>query len=571
MPLTRADYEKRIDQAAGRVPADLVIKNVRILDTASGVIRDGEIAIGGDTVVGTFETYQGVDEIDAGGRVAMPGFIDAHLHIESSMVTPAEFEKVALPRGTTTAVCDPHEIANVLGLDGICFFLESALRMAMTLRVNLSSCVPATDLETSGARLEAADLMSVATHPAVLGLAEVMNFPGVIMKDEGLLAKLVAFQDRPIDGHAPLLRGRDLNAYLASGIGSDHECTLYDEAAEKLAKGMHIFLREGSVAKNVAALAPLVTDATWMRCAFCTDDRNPLEIIEDGHIDYALRKAIRNGAAPVPALRAATLGAALAFGLTDRGIIAPGKRADIVLLDDVHEVAVERVICGGQLVEASLFEGQNPPQPVGYGSVKRAEVRAGDFAMRADRNQLDVIGVTEGAIITDHLQATPSCVDGAWQADPAEDLLKLAVLERHGVNGNKGLGFVKGFGAISGAIGVSVGHDSHNLIIVGSNDDEMALAANRLIELQGGAVVAAQGRIKAELGLPIAGLMSDRSFEEVTDDLRSIREAGRAIGCKLPEPILQLSFLALPVIPHLKLTDRGLVAATETGLSLLAD
>ncbi len=571
MPLSRADYEKLIDQAAGRVPADLVIRNARILDTASGVLREGDIAVCGDTIVGVYDRYEGREEIDAGGRVAVPGFIDAHLHIESSMVTPAEFEKVALPRGTTTALCDPHEIANVLGLDGIRYFLDSALEMVMTLRVNLSSCVPATDLETSGARLEAADLLSLAEHPAVLGLAEVMNFPGVIMNDAGLLAKLEAFQHRPIDGHAPLLRGLELNAYLAAGIGSDHECTTFEEAYEKLSKGMHIYLREGSVAKNVAALAPLVTESSWMRCAFCTDDRNPLEIIEDGHIDYALRKAIRNGAAPVPALRAATLGAALAFGLTDRGIIAPGKRADIVLLEDLQGIAVDRVICGGALVEPSVFERKKPPRPVGYGSVKRPPVAPEIFTMPARMESVEVIGVTEGSIITDRLRATPASSDGAWQADAAQDLLKLAVLERHGVNGNTGLGFVRGFGPIRGAIGVSVGHDSHNLIIIGSDDGDMAVAVNRLIELQGGAVVVSGGDVKAELALPVAGLMSDRTFQEVTYDLHSIRSAGRAIGCSLPEPILQLSFLALPVIPHLKLSDRGLVAATEKGLVLLGD
>ncbi len=569
MPLTCHDYARRIDQAAGRAPADLVIKNARILDTASGVIREGDIAICGDTIVGLYETYQGAEEINADGRIATPGFIDAHLHIESSMVTPGEFEKVVLPRGTTTAICDPHEIANALGLDGIRYFLEASLQMIMTLRVNLSSCVPATTLETAGARLEAPDLQSLAAHPAVLGLAEVMNFPGVIMKDPGILAKLEAFQDKPIDGHAPLVRGLDLNAYLAAGIGSDHECTLYDEALEKLSKGMHIYLREGSVAKNVAALAPLVTEATWMRCAFCTDDRNPLEIIEDGHIDFAIRKAIQHGAAPVPAFRAATLGAALAFGLTDRGIIAPGKRADILLLDDLHNVQVDSVICGGEPVTHRMFDTKTPPAPSGYGSVKRDGVDASEFRMPAETNTVEVIGVTEGAIITERLQATPLNENGLWRADPEKDLMKLAVLERHGLNGNIGRGFVKGFGPMQGAIGVSVGHDSHNLIVIGSDDEDMAIAANHLITLQGGAVVVASGVIKAELALPIAGLISDLDFQTVTLKLKDIRKASREIGCSLPEPTLQLSFLALPVIPHLKLTDQGLVAATADGLVLL--
>ena len=564
------DLARRIDQGLGTVPADLVVRNARILDVGTGEIRPtADIAIAGDTIVGTLEGYRGTREIDAQGRIVVPGFVDAHVHVESSMVTPAEFEKGVLPRGTTTAICDPHEMANVLGLPAIRYFLEASRSLAMTLRVNLSSCVPATELETAGARLEAQDLLPLAADPAVLGLAEVMNYPGVLAKDAGMLAKLAAFAARHKDGHAPLLRGRALNAYLATGIRTDHECTLPEEAAEKLAKGMHVLVREGSVAKNVAALAPLVTERSWSRLAFCTDDRNPLEIVEEGHVDFAVRKAIRHGAEPVAAYRAATLGAALAFGLADRGLVAPGRRADLVLLDDLEGVAVDRVICGGRLVEPRLFEGRSHPEPVGFGSVKRRPVVAADFATPASGPTGPVIGVVPHSLLTEHLTLEIGFRDGRRHADAARGIHKLAVLERHGVNGNIGRAFVRGFGPLEGAIATSIGHDCHNLIVVGDADADMALAVNRLIELQGGAVVARGGEVLAELPLPVAGLMSPRGFAFVEQRLKPLRAAARAVGCTLDEPILQLAFLPLPVIPHLKLTDRGLVAAGPGGLRLV--
>ncbi len=346
----------RIDQALAREPADLVIKNARLLNTATGRIEGPmDIAIAGDTIVGTHGVYEGQREVDARGRIVAPGFIDTHVHVESSMVVPAEFERGVLPCGTTTAICDPHEIANVVGLDGIRYFIEASRQLVMTLRVNLSSCVPATALETAGARLEADDLAPLMSDPAVIGLAELMNFPGVIHKDPGMLAKLEQFFGQHIDGHSPLLRASELNAYLAVGVSTDHECTSLAEAEEKLAKGMHILLREGSIAKNVTTLAPLVTDATWMRCAFCTDDRNPLEIREEGHIDHAMRLAIRAGAPVIPVYRAATLGAATAFGLRDRGVVAPGKRADLVILDDLDDVRVAEVIVGGRPAAAKSW------------------------------------------------------------------------------------------------------------------------------------------------------------------------------------------------------------------------
>ena len=551
---------RRIDQGAGREPADLVVRNARILNTATGTLDPaGDIAICGETIVGTGESYRGRREIDAGGRVAAPGFIDTHLHVESSLVLPAEFERGVLPRGTTTAICDPHEIANVLGLAGIRYFLEASQSLAMTLKVNLSSCVPATDLETSGAKLEAADLLPLSAHPAALGLAEVMNFPGVLAKDPGLLAKLEAFAGVHVDGHAPLLRGLPLNGYLAAGIRTDHECTLLEEAEEKLRKGMIVLLREGSIAKNVAALAPLLTELTWPRVAFCTDDRNPLEIAEEGHIDAAMRKAIAAGAPVIPVYRSASLAAATAFGLADRGVLAPGYRADLVLLDDLHAVRVSQVVCGGRLVEPELFADRAHPAPVGYGSVRRGPIAAGDLATPTPDATTAVIGARPFSLLTDDLTL----------ADSGADVLKLAVLERHGRNGNVGLGRVTGFGPLRGAIASSIGHDSHNLIVAGDGDGDMAAAVNRLIELQGGAVVVREGQVLAELPLPVAGLMSDRDLGCVEDRLRALRAAAAGCGCTMAEPLLQLAFLPLPVIPHLKLTDRGYVAAGPEGLRLL--
>ena len=559
MAPTRAELGRRIDQALGRERADLVIKGARILNVATGALDEGDIAICGDWIVGTYEDYRGRHEVDGRGRIAAPGFIDTHVHVESSLVTPAEFERSVLPRGTTTAICDPHEIANVLGLAGIRYFLEAAPALRMTLRVQLSSCVPATELETSGARLSAVDLVAIRDHPAVLGLAELMNFPGVLAKDGIVLDKLIAFDGWHVDGHAPLVRGYALNAYLAAAIRTDHESTSYEEGREKLQKGMQILAREGSIAKDVAALAPLLTDQTWPSFAFCTDDRNPLEIAEEGHIDFAIRKAIRAGAPPIAAYRSASFAAARAFCLFDRGQIAPGQRADIVLLDDLESCAVAAVICGGVRVDEAAFEGRGHPAPVGYGSIKRAPVTPELFEVRAAGPSGPVIGAIEHSLLTEHLTLALPWRDGLRLPDPAAGTLKLAVLERHGKNGNVGRAFVNGFGAMHGALASSIGHDSHNIIVVGDNDADMAAAVNRLIDLQGGAVAAADGTVRAELALPIAGLMSDRPFEEAQAALRTLRRASRAMGCTMAEPLLQLAFLPLPVIPHLKLTDRGLV------------
>jgi adenine deaminase len=559
----QARIARRIAQGQGAEPADLVIADVRLLDLVDGALVPTDIAICGDTIVGTHARYAGARVVEGRGRIAVPGFIDTHCHVESSLVSPFEFERGVLPRGTTTAICDPHEMANVLGAEAIAWFLAAAERMAMDLRVNLSSCVPATALETAGARLEAADLLPFAEHPKVLGLAEFMNFPGVLAQDAGCLDKLGAFAQRRIDGHAPLLRGLALNGYLAAGIRTEHEATSAEEAREKIAKGMTVLIREGSVCKDLAALAPLLTPATSPFLCFCTDDRNPLELRHEGHIDHMVRQAIALGVAPLAAYRAASLSAAMAFGLHDRGMIAPGRRADVVLLDDLESCAVSEVFCAGRRVEEALFASRAPLAPIGLDSMRAPRVSAGDLAPRPGRATQRVIGVIPGKIITEDLRLALPLRGGAPQPDAAQDVAMVCVIARHGVRaaGEPGIGrgFVRGFGLREGAIASSVGHDSHNICVVGMEAADMALAANRLGEIGGGFVVAAGGAVRAELPLPIAGLMSEAPQEEVAERLVALRAAAAALGGTLSEPFLQVAFLPLAVIPHLKITDRGLV------------
>jgi adenine deaminase len=549
-----------IKAGAGEVPADVVIKNVRLLDVISGSVTHTDIAIVADRVVGTYGYYNGDLLIEADGRFAVPGFIDTHLHVESSLVTPFEFDRCVLPHGVTTAICDPHEIANVLGAEGIRYFLDNAERTVMDLRVNLSSCVPATAFETSGAQLEITDLLKFRGHPKVIGLAEMMNYPGVLAGDPGIIAKLEAFQGGHIDGHAPLLTDLALNGYLAAGIRTDHEATTAREAREKLSKGMAILIREGSVSKDLDALAEVLDQNTSAYVALCTDDRNPLDIAEEGHLDSSIRRLIAKGRPLHHVYRAASHSAARIFGLRDRGLVAPGWRADIALLDDLHDCRVAEVITGGRLVTPELFAARASVAPVGLASMKARPVTAAQFRVPVDRerNTTPVIGVTPGKIITQREEATLEISDEGTLPDLAADVIKVAVVERHGRNGNIGRSFVKGFGLKRGAIASSVGHDSHNITVVGASDAEMAVAVNRLIALGGGFAVAEGTEVIAELALPIAGLMSLQSFEVVADKLRQLRAAAAALGCTLPEPFLQVAFLALPVIPHLKMTDRGL-------------
>jgi adenine deaminase len=521
----------RIDQGRGAVPADIVLKGGRVFDLVTGDLVETDVAICGDTIVGVFGSYRGLREIDVAGRVLVPGFIDTHLHIESSLVTPHEFDRCVAPRGVTTAICDPHEIANVCGLTGIRFFLDSAAQTLMDIRVQLSSCVPSTHMETAGARLEAADLVPLMDHPKVIGLAEFMNFPGVLMKDPGCLAKLEAFRGRHIDGHAPLLRGNDLNGYISAGIRTEHEATTAEEGLEKLRKGMRVLIREGSVSKDMHALAPLLTERHAPYLCLCTDDRNPLDIAEHGHLDYMIRSLIALGRPALAVYRAASLSAAEAFGLKDRGLIAPGKRADIAVVDSLEGCHASLVLAGGVVVDDAAFAGRATTAPV----------------------------ARPGKIITPHLTYHIPPVDGDKRPDVARDLMKIAVIERHGVNGNRATGFVQGFGMQKGAIASTVCHDHHNIAVVGADYADMALAANRLGQIEGGFVVACGGEVLAELALPVAGLMSLGSFEEVREALVALRAAARSLGVVLEEPFLQLAFLALPVIPHLKITDHGMV------------
>lgn len=557
--MPHAPLADRIDQGRGLVPADLVLKGGRVFDLITGDLVETDVAICGDTIVGTFGHYQGRQEVDVSGKVLVPGFIDTHLHIESSLVTPFEFDRCVLPRGVTTAICDPHEIANVCGLEGIGYFLDASARTLMDIRVQLSSCVPSTHMETTGARLEAADLIPLMDHPRVIGLAEFMNYPGVLMKDPGCMAKLEAWAGRHIDGHAPLLRGHDLNGYLAAGIRTEHEATTAEEGLEKLRKGMRVLIREGSVSKDLHALAPLLTERHSPYLCLCTDDRNPLDIAEHGHLDWIIRTAISLGAPPLAVYRAASLSAAEAFGLKDRGLIAPGRRADIAVIDGLEGCHVAQVFAGGVAVTDAAFAARQTIPPVARHSVKARPVTAASFRTGGNRVETPVIGILPGKIITEHLTYDIAPADGDKRPDLSRDLVKIAVVERHGVNGNIATGFVKGFGLKRGAIASTVCHDHHNIAVVGADAADMAVAANRLGQIEGGFVVVEGGQFLAELALPVAGLMSLKPFEAVHQDLIALRAAAKSLGVTLEEPFLQLAFLALPVIPHLKITDHGMV------------
>lgn len=557
--MTTAPLSARIAQGQGAVPADIVLRGGRVFDLITGDLVQTDVAICGDTIVGVFGDYDGVQVIDVTGKILVPGFIDTHLHIESSLVTPFEFDRMVTPLGVTTAICDPHEIANVCGLAGIQYFLDASALTLMDIRVQLSSCVPSTHMETSGAVLAAADILPLKDHPRTLGLAEFMNFPGVLMQDAGVMAKLEGFAGRHIDGHCPLLRGKPLNGYIAAGIRTEHEATSAEEALEKLRKGMRVLIREGSVSKDLHALAPLITERHSPYIAFCTDDRNPLDIGEQGHLDYMIRTAIALGAPPLAVYRAASLSAAEAFGLKDRGLIAPGKRADIVVIDALETCKASMVFAGGVQVTDAAFVARRTIPPVARHSVNAPPITAADFRTGGNRVDTPVIGIIPGKIITQHLTFDIAPRDGDKAADIARDLVKIAVIERHGKNGNRATGFVKGFGLQRGAIASTVCHDHHNIAVVGANYEDMALAVTRLAQIEGGFVVVEGGRVLAELALPVAGLMSLEPFEAVRAALEHLRAAAQSLGVTLEEPFLQLAFLCLPVIPHLKITDHGMV------------
>ncbi len=555
-----AALARRIDQGRGVAKADLVLKGGRFLDLVTGDLVASDVAVCGDTIVGTFGDYAGEREIDARGKVIVPGFIDTHLHVESSLLTPLEFDRCVTPHGVTTAICDPHEMGNVLGTPAFDYFLESAGHTLMDLRVQLSSCVPATDhLETSGARITASDLAPYMNHAKSLGLAEFMNFPGVLYKDPACFDKLALFSGRHIDGHCPLLSGKDLNGYISAGIRTEHESTTAREAMEKLSKGMTVLIREGSVSKDLHALAPILTERHSPFLAFCTDDRNPLDIFEEGHLDFVIRTAISLGAPPLAAYRAASWSAARAFRLYDRGLVAPGMRADLVLLDDLETCTVSQVFAGGRLIDEAAFATRASVPVIGRASVKARQVTPEDFQVRSNTASTPVIGVVPGKIITLRHDMELPLKGGQKQVDLDKDAVKVAVVERHGKNGGIGRAFVHGFGLKRGAIASSVGHDSHNITVVGADDDAMAVAVNRLREIEGGFVVADGEKVLAEIALPMAGLMSLLTHEEVREKLIPLRAAAKGLGVTLAEPFLQVAFLPLPVIPHLKITDKGLV------------
>ena len=551
--------EQRIAQARAEEPCDIVLKGGEVFCVVTGALIKADVAISGEWIIGVGRGYSGHREIDVSGQFVVPGFIDTHLHIESSLVTPFEFDRCVAPKGVTTAICDPHEIANVLGTPGIEYFLDAADRTIMDVRVQLSSCVPSTDMETSGARIEAADLQPFMDHPKVIGLAEFMNFPGVIHRDPDAMAKLYLFEGRHIDGHAPQLSGNDLNAYVSAGIRTEHEATTAAEAFEKLQKGLRILIREGSVSKDMIALQPLLNDVTSAYMCLCTDDRNPLDIAEEGHLDYIIRTLISMGSSPLAAYRAASLSAAEAFGLKDRGQIAPGKVADIVIVGTLERCDVQTVFCRGVEVTDQAFAGRVENVPLGRNSVKTKPIVADDFRSSSNNPITDVIGIIEGKIITEHLHEDVPIFEGDKRPDPARDLARITVIERHGKNGNIANGIVRGFDIKRGAIGSTVCHDHHNIAVVGMDYNDMAMAANRLAEIEGGFVVVSDGEVLAELSLPVAGLMSLEPFEVVHDHLVDLRNAAQKIGVTLKEPFLQLAFLALPVIPALKITDRGMV------------
>lgn len=564
-----------IQAARGNLPADLLLKNGRVVNVFTGEIEETSIAIAGSRIVGLGD-YDARKVTDLNGAIVCPGFIDAHVHIESALVPPYEFARAVVPHGVTTVVVDPHEIANVLGSAGIRYMLNASKYTPFSVYVMASSCVPATHLETSGATLRWSDLTEFKDDPWVLGLAEMMNYPGVINVDQEVLDKLRAFADKRIDGHCPGLMGRDLQAYVAAGIASDHECTTVEEANEKLRRGMYVMIREASNAHNLLTLLPIINARTSRRVLFCTDDRLPDDLMDKGSIDYIVRTAIQHGLDPMTAITIATLNAAEYFGLNDRGAIAPGKRADICVFNSFEEMKIERVYFGGKRVvyrgklEPDDHERSRPP----IQNTMNVDWSRVDLRVPAEPNAttLRVIGLVLGQLVTREEFDRALIQNDQVVADPSRDILKMAVIERHHATGNVGLGFVRGFKLKSGAIGSSVGHDSHNILVVGTNDEDMLSAARAIASMQGGFVAVNNGHILGRVPLPIGGLMSDQPIERVRAELDHLNSATRKLGCELEAPFMALSFLALPVIPDLKLTDRGLVDVNKFGfVPVLAD
>lgn len=553
------------DMATGRTPADLVVRNARIVDVFSGSVIEVPLAIGGGRFLGFFEADARAT-IDAEGRYLLPGLIDGHVHIESSLVSPAQFARLVLARGTTAVIADPHEIANVCGLAGLRYMLEATRDLPLDVRLALPSCVPATPFENAGAVLDAASLATLMDDPRVAGLGEMMNFPGVLSGDADVLDKIALALDRGknVDGHSPGLAGRDLAAYAAASIATDHECTTVEEMHERIRLGMYVLLREGSAARDMTRLASGITRANARRCVFCTDDRQPEDILRDGHIDNHLRIAVRNGVDPVTAVTIATLNAAECFGLRDRGAVAPGRVADFVLVDDLKDFAVRKVYAGGRLVaDAGEIVVPLPEHedPAVRDTVRIRPLADDAFALAVPSRRAKVIGLRPHSLLTGALERDVPC-DGAGRFTPTAgaDLVKLAVVERHKATGNVGVGIIEGYGLRGGAIATTVAHDSHNIVVAGDNDADMLAAVRDIERMGGGITLCRAGNVLAHLPLPVAGLMSDRPAAEVSETFARMLHIARETlhVADTVDPFMTLSFLTLPVIPELKLTDRGL-------------
>jgi adenine deaminase len=566
MFLARSDdypLSEIIDVAAGRTRAELVLKNANVVNVFTGDIIEGDLAIHNGYIAGIGD-YAGKQLVDLKGKYVAPSFIDGHVHVESSMVMPIQYARAVVPHGTGAVVADPHEIANVLGMEGILYMSKSMRGGPLEFYMMLPSCVPSTDLETNGVSLDFLDIKPLMTEHYVLGLAEVMNYPGVIYRDPAVLEKIsVALRmGKRIDGHAPELDGLDLNAYAAARITSEHECTTLEEAERKLARGMHIHIREGSTAKNLKALAPLINEMTSMCCSFVTDDRNTLDLITKGHIDSMIRNAVSYGVDPVIAIKVATHSTARHYGLRYIGAVAPGYHADIVVLDNLKDINVVQVYKQGTLVAKDgkmVQEFGIQEQPRLRRSVNIQYLEPSDFQVKPRGSHMNVIGMIPDQIVTDRLIEEPKVVDGLVVPDIDRDITKIAIIERHNASEPKAIGFVKGIGIKEGALVSSIAHDSHNIVTVSTNDEDLVAAAVQIVRMQGGIAVVKDGEVLESLPLPIAGLMSDQPIEKVSEKIQSLKEAAHKLGTPLDEPFMAMAFLSLPVIPKLKITDLGLV------------
>ena len=549
--------------ARGDEPADLVFTGGRVVDVFSASVIEGDVAVADGIIASVGPPRDAATTIDLTGKILVPGLMDAHVHLESSMVTPEEYARTVVPRGTTSVVADPHEVANVAGMDGVRWMLEASEGLPLSVLFMAPSCVPATHLATAGAELDAHDLAELARHPRVIGLAEVMNVPGAVLGDPGVHAKIDAFAGRPIDGHGPGLTGDWLQAYAAAGIGTDHETITPEEAREKLRLGMRVWLREGTGARNLVDLLPVVTAGNSRRCGFCTDDRHPDDLLDDGHMDHLLRLAIAHDLDPITAVQMATVNIAEAYGLDDRGVIVPGRRADLVVVSDLDNFRAERVYVAGEEIarDGRPSDSWGCVDAGSWSVVRPLRVNVENLDLRvADTGgDVRVIGLVPGQIVTEALVERMPVRDAELTADPARGIAKLAVIERHRGTGNIGLGFLKGLGSIKGALASTIAHDHHNLIVVGSDDESMRTAIRELVGIGGGVAVARGAEILEVLPLPRAGLISDRPLDEVRERLDRLSVAVLSCGCTHPDPVMALSFVALEVIPSLKLTDRGLV------------